>query len=67
MSLLKHNFSANKGIFVPVTNDDAAVKVNVCIGDRDLVYEPPSKRFRTQHSYDVTIRAEFGKYTYNDG
>ena len=65
--VLYHFVSANKGIFVPVTNCDAAANANVCVGDRDLAYEPPSKRCRTQHSYDVTIRAEIGKYTYNDG
>ena len=66
---------------LPVTNDDAATNVNVCVGERelayilisvcvgdlDLAYEPPSKRCSTQRSYDVTIIAEIGKYTYSDG
>ena len=52
---------------MPVTNGDAAANTNVCVGDRDLAYEPRSKRCRTQHSYDATIRDEIGKYTYNDG
>ena len=52
---------------MPVLNDDAAVNANICIGDRDFVSEPPCKRCSTQHSYDVTIRAEIGKYTYNVG
>ena len=70
MSLLKYMYfkckdSANKGIFVLVSNDEATANSNMCVGD--LASEPPSKWCRTQHSYDVTIKAEIGKCTYNDG
>ena len=65
LSSSTRNVSANKGIFVPVTNGDTAANANVCVGDRDLAYEPRSKRCRTQHSYDATIRDEIGKYTYS--
>ena len=53
--IFKLNVSASKGIFMPVTNDDAVANANVYVRDRDLAYGPPSKRCRTQHSYDVPV------------